>query len=61
MGNEDDWIVLDDIKQIKALKPAYHPKVGHPKANRRPSLREKRRRHFVIIVPVEDKTITTNL
>ena len=33
VGNKDDWIVSDDIKQIKVLKPPYHSKVGCPKAN----------------------------
>ena len=28
--NEDDWVVPNDIKQMKVLKPAYHPKVGRP-------------------------------
>ena len=25
--NKDDWVVSDDITQIKLLKLAYHPKV----------------------------------
>ena len=42
VGNEDDWVVLNDIKQIKILKPAYCLKAGRPKANCRPSHREKK-------------------
>ena len=41
--NEDDSVVLNDIKQIKVLKPTYHPKAGRPKANRRPSQGEKKK------------------
>ena len=26
--NEDDWVVLDEIKKIKVLKPPYRTKVG---------------------------------
>ena len=39
--NEDDWVVADDTKLIKVLKPAYLPKVSCPKANYRPSPGEK--------------------
>ena len=41
MRNKDDWVVPDDIKQIKVLKPAYRPKASRPKANCRPSQGEK--------------------
>ena len=43
VGNKDDWVVSDDIKQTKILKPTYRPKVGLPKANRRPSQGEKKK------------------
>ena len=33
--NKDDWVVPDDIKQIKMLKQPYHPKARRLKANRR--------------------------
>ena len=47
MGNEDDRVVSDNIKQIKVLKP-NHPKVGRPKANQKPSQGEKKKasRHY---------------
>ena len=48
VGNEDDWLVPDDIIKIKVLKPTYHPKVSPPKANRKSSQEEKKKalRHY---------------
>ena len=43
MGNQDDWVVSDDIKQIKVLKPPYRSKAGQLKANRRLSQGEKKK------------------
>ena len=37
----DDWVVLDEIKQIKVLKSPFCTKVGRPKTNHRPSQGEK--------------------
>ena len=57
VGNDDDWEVPDEIKQRKGLNCHFGRRsvdrkqiVGH--------LREKIRRHFVIVVPVEDMAIT---
>ena len=41
--NEDDWVILNDAKQMKILKPPYHPKAGHPKANWKSSQGEKKK------------------
>ena len=43
MRNEDDWVVLEDIKQTKVLKLAYRSKAGHLKTNLRPSQEEKKK------------------
>ena len=43
MGNEDSWVVPDDIKQIKVLKPAYRPKANPLKVNCRSSQEEKKK------------------
>ena len=43
VGNEDDWVVPDEIKQIKVLKPLYRTKDGRSKTNRRPSQGEKKK------------------
>ena len=43
VGNKDDWVVPNNTKQMKVLKPPYHLKVGRPKANWRPSQGEKKK------------------
>ena len=43
MENKGNWVVPDDIKQTKVLKPAYRLKAGRPKANRGPSQGEKKK------------------
>ena len=43
VGNEDDWVVLDDVKQINVLKLVYRPNDGRLNANRRLSQGEKKK------------------
>ena len=42
MGNKDDWVVPDEIKQIKVLKQPLRTKASRPETNRRPSQGEKK-------------------
>ena len=43
VGNENERVVLDEIKQRKYTKPLYQPKARRPKTSRRSSQGEKKK------------------